>query len=112
MPPRTGRGNWNWRESLLTHPDSCPTTGGHLNAAATAVVYMSRPRGYFGIGRDTITLNGSQPSDIAPGVPTNSTTRVVVAAGTPVVGRFNAETITAASFPAADQQVSVIEITE
>ena len=89
-----------------------PQPFGKDDAAATAVVYMSRPRGYFGIGRDTITLNGSQPSDIAPGVPTNSTTRVVVAAGTPVVGRFNAETITAASFPAADQQVSVIEITE
>ena len=30
MPPRTGRGIWNWRESLLTHPDSCPTNGDHL----------------------------------------------------------------------------------
>ena len=22
---------WKWRESLLTHPDSCPTNGDHLN---------------------------------------------------------------------------------
>ena len=73
---------------------------------------LPRTRGYFGIGRDTVTMNGAQPTDIAPGVPTNSTTRLVVAPGTPVTGRFNAETITAASFPAVDKQVSVIEITE
>lgn len=89
-----------------------PQPFGKDDATATAVVYMSRPRGYFGIGRDTVTMNGAQPTDIAPGVPTNSTTRLVVAPGTPVTGRFNAETVTAASFPAADKQVSVIEITE
>ena len=89
-----------------------PQPFGKDDAASSAVVYMSRPRGYFGIGRDTVTMNGAQPTDIAPGVPTNSTTRLVVAPGTPVTGRFNAETITAASFPAADKQVSVIEITE
>src|SRR6201988_5524631 len=29
--PRTGRGTWNWRESLLADPDSCPTDGDHLS---------------------------------------------------------------------------------
>src|ERR1700683_1724363 len=29
LPPRTGRGSWNWLEALLTHPDSCPTNGAH-----------------------------------------------------------------------------------
>ena len=30
LPPRTGWGRWNWRESLLTHSDACPMNGDHL----------------------------------------------------------------------------------
>lgn len=89
-----------------------PQPFGKGDDTATAVVYMSRPRGYFGIGRDTISLGGETPTDIAAGVPTNSTTRLVVAPGQSVVGVFNDEKIAARSWPAADKQVSVIEITQ
>jgi hypothetical protein len=37
LPPRTGRGNWNWRESLLTRPDSCPANGVHLSPRALMI---------------------------------------------------------------------------
>ena len=89
-----------------------PQPFGKDDAAATAVVYMSRPRGYFGIGRNAITLDGAQPTDIPPGVPTASTTRLVTAPGKAVTGVFDGEKITARAFPAADRQVSVIEITQ
>ena len=32
LSPRTGKGNWNWRASLLTHPESCPMNGVHLSS--------------------------------------------------------------------------------
>jgi triacylglycerol lipase len=89
-----------------------PQPFGKADAAAEAVVYLTRPRGYFGIGRDTIQLDGAQPGDIQPGVPSSSTARLATAPGRVVVGQFNDEVIAARSFKVADKQVSVIEITE
>src|ERR1039457_1705606 len=34
IPPRIGRGHGNRRDSLLSHPDSCPTDGVHLKTPA------------------------------------------------------------------------------
>ena len=39
-----------------------------------AVVIMSRPRGYFGLPRDVVLLDGKEPADVKPGVPTDSIT--------------------------------------
>ena len=41
--------------------------------AAGAIVIMSRPRGYFGVGRDKFTLDGKMPPGINDGVPGVST---------------------------------------
>ena len=38
------------------------------DAKAGAVVQMSRPRGYFGIPRDVVLLDGKEPQDVAKGV--------------------------------------------
>ena len=35
---------------------------------------MSRPRGYFGLPRDVVLLDGKEPTDVKPGVPTDSVT--------------------------------------
>ncbi|MEO9190115.1 MAG: hydrolase, partial [Acetobacteraceae bacterium] len=80
--------------------------------SAGAVIIMSRPRGYFGVGRDNILLGGQTPTDIAPGVPNVSTTRRVVGldAG-PIRGVFNDEAITARPWSARENHVSVIELT-
>ncbi len=80
--------------------------------SAGAVVYMTRPRGYFGIGRDRILLDGRPPAGVPAGVPSVSSARVAVAAnGVPVPGVFNDETIGARTWPARDGHVSVIELT-
>lgn len=85
---------------------------------AKAVVLMSRPRGYFGLPRDRVVLDGRDPAPgIPPGVAGVSASRVglVVGPGRPVVGEYTSgtirERIVAATWPAAEQHVSVIELT-
>ena len=43
---------------------------------AAAVVIMSRPRGYFGVGRDKFSLDGKVPPGITDGVPAVSSGRL------------------------------------
>ncbi len=90
-----------------------PMPFGPADQAAGAVVYMTRPRGYFGLGRDLVTLDGAVPTDIADGVPSVATTRLALPA-TPqraVIGRFRDEIIAARQWPAAGGALSVIELT-
>jgi triacylglycerol lipase len=90
-----------------------PQLLGKDDPAAGALVYMSRPRGYFGIARDTVLLDGSPPAAIAPGVPSVSSARLALPAEPQqsVVGRFNDEQIAARTWPRQDNQVSLIELT-
>ncbi len=44
---------------------------GPPDAGAGAVVIMSRPRGYFGLPRDIVLLDGKEPTDVKSGVPTD-----------------------------------------
>lgn len=88
-----------------------PQPFGPNDAAASGVVYMTRPRGYFSRARDTVTMNGQTPSDIPPGVPTIATTRLVAEGGSEIRGVFNGEAITARAWPAHENHVSVIELT-
>ena len=79
---------------------------------AGAVVYITRPRGYFGIGRDRVLLDGKQPPGIADGVPSVSSAKVALtAAPRPVVAAFNHERIVLRTWPMRDSQVSVAEFT-
>ena len=87
-----------------------PQPFGKDDGAAAAVVYMARPRGYFFVGRDSISLDGAMPGDIPAGVPTTATTRLATSAGRSVRGVFNGEAIVARTWAAAEKQVSVIEI--
>jgi hypothetical protein len=79
--------------------------------AAAAVVVMTRPRGYFGYGRDTFTLDGTVPDGINKGVPGVSVGRVRLTDATArsVVARFNDETIVARTWPMADKHVAIAE---
>ncbi len=88
-----------------------PQPFGPDDATAAGVVYMTRPRGYFSRGRDTVTMNAAIPSDIPAGVPTVATTRLVADAGAQVRGAFNGEAVTARAWPAHENHVSVIELT-
>ena len=82
--------------------------------SAGAVVTMSRPRGYFGVPRDRIVLDGtSPPAGIPPGVAGLSETRLRIADATarPIAGEFNEERIVGRTWPAAANHVTLLELT-
>jgi pimeloyl-ACP methyl ester carboxylesterase len=92
----------------------------HLRAAravapaetAGAVIIMSRPRGYFGLPRDVVLLDGKEPADVKPGVPTDSiATARLPEAGRPVVAMFNQERIVARAWPGSENRISLAELT-
>lgn len=121
-------------EFVLTAPDA-PTTHiyrspfprssdvVHLRAArplgpadkdAAAVVIMSRPRGYFGLPRDVVLLDGKEPADVKPGVPTDSATTLRLPAsevGRQVVAQFGEERIVARVWPASENRIAIAELT-
>ena len=85
---------------------------------ATAVVTLTRPRGYFGVPRDRVTLDGATP---APGIPPGvagvsiSKHKVVGGAGRPVAAEFASgpiqERIVGVAWPAAENRVVLLELT-
>ncbi|WLA65682.1 hydrolase [Bradyrhizobium diazoefficiens] len=95
----------------------------HLRAArplgpadkdADAVVIMSRPRGYFGLPRDVVLLDGKEPADVKPGVPTDATATLRLPAGEigrNIVAQFGEERIVARLWPAAENRIAVAELT-
>ncbi len=81
---------------------------------AKAVVVMTRPRGYFGVPRDKIVLDGTNPpAGIPSGVADISEARLRLAAATSraVVGEFNGETIAGRTWPTADNHIVILELT-
>jgi pimeloyl-ACP methyl ester carboxylesterase len=83
------------------------------DAAAGSVLMISRPRGYFGVGRDTFLLDGKVPPGINAGVPAKSTGKLLLPAGPlrPVTARFNGETITMQNWPAKENNLEIAEFT-
>ncbi len=87
---------------------------GPADAAAGAVVMLSRPRGYFGLPRDVVLLDGKQPPDVKTGVPTDSiaTLRLpATEAGRAVAAQFNEERIVARAWPASENRIAIAELT-
>ncbi|SED63932.1 hydrolase [Bradyrhizobium erythrophlei] len=84
------------------------------DAGAGAIVLMSRPRGYFGLPRDIVLLDGKEPVDVKSGVPTDAVTTLRLAAadvGRPVAAIFNGERIVARAWPASENRIAVAELT-
>ena len=87
---------------------------GTADAGAGAVVMMSRPRGYFGLPRDIVLLDGKEPADVKHGVPTDSitTVRLPAAEATRAVpALFNLERIVARAWPASENRIAIAELT-
>jgi pimeloyl-ACP methyl ester carboxylesterase len=87
---------------------------GPADAGAGAIVLMSRPRGYFGLPRDVVLLDGKEPADVKAGVPTDSTSTLRLSAaevGRPVAALFNEERIVARVWPAAENRIAIAELT-
>ncbi len=81
---------------------------------AKSLVFLNRSRGYFGVPRDHIVLDGtSPPAGIPVGVAGVSTAKLKLtdAATRPIVGEFNGERIVGRTWPAADNQVVVLDLT-
>ena len=84
------------------------------DTAAGAVVMMSRPRGYFGLPRDVVLLDGKEPLDVKAGVPADSLTTLRLSAaeaGRPVIAMFNQERIVARAWPASENRIALAELT-
>ncbi len=82
---------------------------------AKSVVTLTRPRGYFGIPRDDIGLDGREPpGGIPPGVPSVSVAKLKVLdePGRAVAGHFNRERLVARAWPAAQNHVVFLELTD
>ena len=104
------------RSSNLVHLK--PERLADADKGAAAVVVMTRPRGYFGVPRDTVLLDG-QP---APGIPTGvagvASSKLVLrdGAGRPVVGEYRSgsidERIVGVAWPAKDNHLTVLEINQ
>jgi len=81
---------------------------------AKALVTLTRPRGYFGVPRDRIALDGASPPEGIPsGTAGVSTARVKVAdaAQRAIVGTFDDERIVGRTWPVAENHVVVLELT-
>ena len=82
---------------------------------AAAVVTLTRPRGYFGVPRDQASLDGLSP---LPGVPPGtagvaaSKLKLTEGAGRAVVGEFNGERLVGRAWPAANNELVLLELTD
>ena len=84
------------------------------DAAMKSLVVLSRPRGYFGVPRDRIVLDGaSPPAGLSAGVAGLSVARLKVtdSVGRAVAGEFNGERLVGRAWPSADGHVVLLELT-
>jgi len=78
---------------------------------AAAVVVLTRPRGYFGLPRDRIALDGKAPPGVLPGTAGISSSRLKVAEpGRGVVGEFNGERIAGRAWPVGNNELTFLEL--
>ena len=81
------------------------------DVSAGSTIVITRPRGYFGVGRDTFLIDGNVPPDVTGGVPAVSTARMQMPAVPlrTVVTRFNDQTIAVRNWPASEGSVVYAE---
>ncbi len=88
-----------------------PGRFGKDDQKAGAVVIMSRPRGYFGHGRDKFTLDGKVPPGVNEGVPGTSSARLLLPDGPvrTVLAVFNLEAIPVRTWPVKENRLVIAE---
>lgn len=107
------------RSSTVVHlrPERLNPADVQAVPGGAALVRFSRPRGYFGLPRDTVLLDGATPVGIPTGVAGVSTAqRVLTEADRPVVAEFRSgvisERIVGRSWPAAQGRLTLLELHE
>ena len=90
-----------------------PAIASEGKGEAAAILTMNRPRGYFGLPRDVILVDGKTPEGIAPGVPAvwRLPVRFAALEERPIVCEFRQERIVARLWPRKDGHVSIAELT-
>jgi pimeloyl-ACP methyl ester carboxylesterase len=81
--------------------------------AALAVVSLTRPRGYFGLPRNSISFDGKSPPDgLVPGVAGVSRLKVRIddTVGRAVVAEFDGERVVGRAWPARENHVVLLEL--
>ena len=101
------------RSSSIVHLRAERIAEADRNTAA--VVTLTRPRGYFGLPRDRIVFDGQNP---APGIPPGtagisvSKLRLTDAAPRVIAGEFNGERVVGRTWPAANNELVFLELTD
>ena len=90
-----------------------PARMADADKGAASVVTFDRPRGYFGLPRDQISLDGKAPPGVPPGTAgvSSSKLKLTEGAGRAVVGQFNDERIVGRAWPAANNELVTLELT-
>ncbi len=97
------------RSSNLIH--FRPARIADADKGAASVVTMTRPRGYFGVGRDRMSLDGKSPPGLPPGVPGLAASKLKLSesAVRAVVAEFNGERIVVRTWPLKENRVVFAE---
>ncbi|MBX9698192.1 MAG: hydrolase [Acetobacteraceae bacterium] len=85
-----------------------------LDRAAGGTLLFTRPRGYFGLPRDALLLDGRTPPEVPRGIARSALATLRMppdALGRPIPCLFNKERIIARAWPAAENRISVAELT-
>ena len=79
---------------------------------AGSIVTLTRPRGYFGLGRDAMSLDGKPLPGVSPGVPGVSAAKLKLPEGPQrsVVGEFDGERIVVRTWPARENHTVFAEL--
>lgn len=98
------------RSSDLVHLRPARLAPADLGAGS--VVSLSRPRGYFGLGRDGMSLDGKPLPGVSAGVAGVATAKLVLNedAVRSVVAEFNGERIVVRSWPAKEDHIVFAEL--
>ncbi len=101
------------RSSTIVHLR--PERLSDADKAAQSVVTLFRPRGYFDLERDKVSLDGKTA---LPGVPPTgagvASSKMLLTQGgvRPVAGEFNGERVTGQTWPASENRAVVLEMTQ
>lgn len=98
------------RSSDVVHLRLAPLSAFGMEDCDGAGVFMTRPRGYFGHGRDEFTLDGRVPDGVREGVPSDSTaSRCFPAGSRSVAATFEDERIVLRTHPTAEGHLAIAE---
>jgi pimeloyl-ACP methyl ester carboxylesterase len=97
------------RSSSLVNlrPERIPET----DRAGPSLVILTRPRGYFDPARDRMSFDGQSPPGVLAGAGVSSSRLKPAGAMRAVVAQFNGERVVGRTWPTANNEVTVLELT-